>query len=103
MLAEALRRVSDEPKRDANELFRRMCFNGLISNTDDHPRNHAIIAKDKLWRLSPAYDLTPALHISLKRRDLTLTCGDTLLQPRSSSAGAHRRCFRCFVLVNHGQ
>ena len=76
LLAEELRRVSDEPKRDANELFRRMCFNGLISNTDDHPRNHAVIAKDRPWRLSPAYDLTPALHISLERRDLALTCGD---------------------------
>ena len=40
LLAEELRRVSAEPRKDAKELFRRMCFNALISNTDDHPRNH---------------------------------------------------------------
>lgn len=76
LLAEELRRISAQPKDDAAELFRRMVFNGLISNTDDHPRNHAAIAKDKDWKLSPAYDLTPAMPISVERRDLALTCGD---------------------------
>ena len=57
LLSEELRRVSAEPKSDAAELFRRMCFNTLISNTDDHPRNHALIAKDQDWVLSPAHDL----------------------------------------------
>lgn len=76
LLAEEIRRVSVEPKKDAQELFRRMCFNALISNTDDHPRNHAIIAKDYDWQLSPAYDLTPSSPISIERRDLALICGD---------------------------
>ncbi len=76
LLVEELRRVSEDPKRDAVELFRRMCFNALISNTDDHPRNHAMIAKATPWHLSPAYDLTPMPHISLERRDLALICGD---------------------------
>lgn len=76
LLVEEVRRVSEDPKRDAAELFRRMCFNGLISNTDDHPRNHAIIATAGLWRLSPAYDLTPMPHVSRERRDLALICGD---------------------------
>lgn len=58
------------------ELFRRICFNALISNTDDHPRNHALIAFDKEWKLSPAYDLTPSLAISRERRDLSMDCGD---------------------------
>ncbi|MGB9153731.1 MAG: HipA domain-containing protein [Alphaproteobacteria bacterium] len=75
-LVEELRRVSATPKKDAAELFRRMCFNALISNTDDHPRNHAIIAWDRDWKLSPAYDLTPTNLISLERRDLAMTCGD---------------------------
>jgi serine/threonine-protein kinase HipA len=52
LLAEELRRVSAEPKKDAAELFRRMCFNAVISNTDDRPRNHAVIARDRDWRLS---------------------------------------------------
>lgn len=76
LLAEELRRVSAEPRRDAAELFRRMCFNALISNIDDHPRNHAIIAPDRKWRLSPAYDLTPSAPVSVERRDLAMACGD---------------------------
>ena len=76
LLAEELRRVSGDPKQDATELFRRLCFNALISNTDDHPRNHAIIAKDRDWRLSPAYDLTPSMPVSMERRDLAMQCGD---------------------------
>ena len=54
-----------------------MCFNALISNIDDHPRNHALIAKDAEWKLSPAYDLTPAVAVSMERRDLAMECGDT--------------------------
>jgi serine/threonine-protein kinase HipA len=76
LLAEELRRISAQPKTDAPELFRRMCFNALISNTDDHPRNHAVIAMDEEWKLSPAYDLTPSTPVSIERRDLALACGD---------------------------
>jgi serine/threonine-protein kinase HipA len=76
ILVEELRRIIEEPKKDAKELFRRVCFNALISNIDDHPRNHAIIAKEKSWKLSPAYDLTPSTPVSQERRDLALDCGD---------------------------
>lgn len=76
LLAEQIRRVCAEPAQNAAELFRRMCFNTLISNVDDHPRNHAVIAKDSDWKLSPAYDLTPAVPVSLERRDLAMACGD---------------------------
>ena len=75
-LVEELRRISSQPKIDAPELFRRMCFNALISNSDDHPRNHALIDPDLDWTLSPAYDLTPDPLISEERRDLALDCGD---------------------------
>jgi serine/threonine-protein kinase HipA len=76
VLAEELRRVVLRPKDDARELFRRMCFNALISNLDDHPRNHAFVAFDKNWTLSPAYDLTPSPVVSQDRRDLAMECGD---------------------------
>jgi serine/threonine-protein kinase HipA len=76
LLAEELRRISAQPKTHAPELFRRMCFNALISNTDDHPRNHAVIAMENEWKLSPAYDLTPSMPVSIERRDLALACGD---------------------------
>lgn len=76
LLAEELRRVCAQPRHSTEELFRRMCFNALISNTDDHPRNHAVIARGADWMLSPAYDLTPAVPVSLERRDLAMACGD---------------------------
>lgn len=84
LLAEELRRVCADPERNAAELFRRMCFNALISNIDDHPRNHAVIAREQDWHLSPAYDLTPATPISQERRDLAMACGDA---GRTASAG----------------
>lgn len=76
LMAEEIRRIVAEPKKDAAELFRRMCFNALISNLDDHPRNHALMAIDREWRLSPAYDLTPSPVVSLDSRELAMTCGD---------------------------
>ena len=74
--AEALRRASATPQRDAHQLFRRACFNALISNGDDHPRNHALIAFGREWSLSPAYDLTPTPQVSLDRRDLAMVVGN---------------------------
>jgi len=75
LLADEIRRVSMNPKADLNELFGRMCFNAVVSNLDDHPRNHALLAKDRVWRLSPAFDLTPTPTIALERRDLAMACG----------------------------
>ncbi|MGF6312535.1 hypothetical protein ABIB82_006428 [Bradyrhizobium sp. i1.8.4] len=77
LLADEIRRAaSGSQARDLPELFRRLCFNALISNTDDHPRNHAILAKDQAWSLSPAYDLTPNPMISQERRDLAMPFGN---------------------------
>lgn len=75
-LAEETRRLVANPSRDAPELFHRMCFNALISNLDDHPRNHALIAKEREWTLSPAYDLTPSPVVAQDQRDLAMICGD---------------------------
>jgi serine/threonine-protein kinase HipA len=75
LLADELRRWSEQPVADRAELFRRVVFNTLISNLDDHPRNHALIAPGKAWRLAPAYDLTPTPAVSVERRDLALECG----------------------------
>lgn len=76
LLAEELRRLCARPEEDAAELFRRMVFNALISNIDDHPRNHAVIAPGIDWKLSPAYDLTPASPVGIEHRDLAMACGD---------------------------
>ena len=52
---------NDQNVQDMHELFRRMVFNILIDNTDDHEKNHALIATDaQQYRLSPAYDVLPS-------------------------------------------
>lgn len=74
-LADELRRRSHRADADLRELFGRMVFNALISNTDDHPRNHGLIAPGRDFELAPAYDLTPNPLTSVERRDLALTVG----------------------------
>jgi len=76
LMADNLRRWSDKPEADCAELYRRMVFNAAVTNNDDHPRNHALLRRQKGWRLSPAYDLVPAPVVSLERRDLALIVGD---------------------------
>ena len=66
-LARILRRVgvaeNDINMKDARELFRRMVFNILIDNTDDHEKNHALLvvnpSANGRVRLAPAYDVLP--------------------------------------------
>jgi serine/threonine-protein kinase HipA len=88
-LAEELRRVSSDPHKEAAQLFRRMCFNALVSNLDDHPRNHALVAKDR-WKLSPAYDITPQSPIGIDRRNLAMICGTA-----GTYANIHNLLSRC--------
>lgn len=74
-LADEVRRAGAFPEEDLRELFGRICFNAAVSNLDDHPRNHAILAKGRQWRLSPAFDLVPSPVVALDRRDLAMSCG----------------------------
>ena len=48
-----------QPKTDEKELWKRLVFNLLISNTDDHLRNHGFLLTDGGWTLSPLYDVNP--------------------------------------------
>jgi len=59
-LAETLIRFSPEPEEDLLELYKRLVFNVLVNNDDDHLRNHGLLHKEKnLWGLSPLYDVVP--------------------------------------------
>lgn len=58
-IAEILQREGSRPRRDSEELFRRMVFNICIANVDDHLRNHGFLRERDGWTLSPAYDLNP--------------------------------------------
>jgi serine/threonine-protein kinase HipA len=57
---DALRQYGAAPKEDMRAVWRRIVFSILISNTDDHLRNHGFLyAGPDGWRLAPAYDLNP--------------------------------------------
>lgn len=59
-IADAIRQMSSSPREDLKALWRRILFNVLISNVDDHLRNHAFLyAGLSGWRLSPVYDVNP--------------------------------------------
>src|SRR5262249_52623208 len=70
-IVDSLRQHGAAPKADMEALWRRLVFNILISNTDDHLRNHGFLyAGQEGWRLSPAYDLNP-VPVDIKPRILT--------------------------------
>lgn len=59
-LMDELARVGANVDADAVELYRRMVFNVLVSNVDDHLRNHGFLWAGKAgWTLSPVYDVNP--------------------------------------------
>lgn len=74
-LADEVRRSSTAPATDLLELFGRICFSVLVSNLDDYPRNHALIARGRGWRLSPAFDLMPDPASGSEQRNLAMICG----------------------------
>ena len=58
-LAEIIRHRFTEPKQTLRELFKRLVFNVLSGNTDDHARNHAAFWDGRELTLTPAYDICP--------------------------------------------
>jgi serine/threonine-protein kinase HipA len=58
-LADRMRAAILAQPAQLHELFRRMVFNVLCRNTDDHPRNHGFVRGEKGLALSPAYDIVP--------------------------------------------
>ncbi|WP_299771804.1 type II toxin-antitoxin system HipA family toxin [uncultured Tateyamaria sp.] len=60
-IAEVIRQISSKPVDDLHELWRRIVFTILVSNKDDHLKNHGFIyAGGDRWRLSPAFDINPS-------------------------------------------
>jgi serine/threonine-protein kinase HipA len=70
-IADALRRYGATASSDLRQLWRRIVFNILISNTDDHLRNHGFLYQgNKGWALAPAFDLNP-VPVDVKPRILS--------------------------------
>jgi serine/threonine-protein kinase HipA len=90
-MVDALARHGADAKRDARASYRRVAFNVLVSNVDDHLRSHGFLRMNRSgWTLSLAYDLNP-VAADLKARILTTnidleesTCSLDLLE---ASAG----------------
>ncbi len=80
-IADILRQKSAIPEEDCRELFRRMVFNILVNNTDDHLRNHGFLNIADFWNLSPLYDVVPQIQIGLDR-DMAIGVG---LQGRAAN------------------
>ena len=71
-LAEVIMRQGAQPKQDLKELWSRILFNLLVSNTDDHLRNHGfILVPGKGWKLSQAYDMNPVAHADGLKLNIT--------------------------------
>ena len=70
-----------QTQADLRELWLRIVFNMLVSNTDDHLRNHCFILVPGIgWRLSPAYDMNPrpqshGLKLSVSKADNGMDLG----------------------------
>ncbi len=94
-LAQLLRRAGvatqAENAADSAELFRRMVFNILVDNTDDHEKNHALLVvaprKNGRFRLSPAFDVLPT---NSGQGYQEFSCGD--LGRESTLANAMSQC-----------
>jgi serine/threonine-protein kinase HipA len=69
-IADSLRQYGAKADDDCAQLWQRIVFSILISNSDDHLRNHGFLYETAGWRLSPAYDMNP-VPVDIKARILT--------------------------------
>jgi serine/threonine-protein kinase HipA len=70
---------SEDPTQDLRELWARCVFGRMISNTDDHLRNHGFLRGASGWRLSPAFDMNPNLERGTFSTGIDGNHGDGLL------------------------
>lgn len=58
-LVDFIKDNSIQPNKDLEELWNRIVFSILVSNTDDHLRNHNFILSEQGWKLAPLFDVNP--------------------------------------------
>lgn len=78
-IAEVIERHSPNAGEDLRQLWRRVAFSILISNTDDHLRNHGFLRSSTAgWKLSPAFDLNPDPRPGTKHLCTAIDLDDTV-------------------------
>lgn len=87
-LAEIIRQRFASPKETLLELYKRLCFNILCGNTDDHARNHAAFWDGKSFSLTPAYDICPQGRAGNEASQAMLISGNNNLSRMSSCLDA---------------
>lgn len=75
-LADVIRIRFDNPKPQLRELYKRVAFNVLIGNTDDHARNHSAFWDGKSLRLTPAYDICPQMRVGYEATQAMMIEGE---------------------------
>lgn len=90
LLADGLRTAdAREAKSGCRELFRRMIFNALMDNTDDHEKNHSLVLQDGQWSLARSYDALPQLT-GLGDQAMSIGSAGTTVDP-GNMLSAHAR------------
>ena len=91
-LSREMARWSVKPEHDRHQLFLRLTFNCLVSNTDDHDLNHGLVAEGSGFVLSPAFDIVPQPSGTVRRVQALLVGEQSADSRRAnilSSAGAY--------------
>jgi serine/threonine-protein kinase HipA len=77
-LAQVIRKISINPAHDLEQLYRRMIFNLVVDNTDDHVKNHGMLhAGNGRYRLAPAFDVVMQLK-NMGYQELAIAAGNHL-------------------------
>jgi serine/threonine-protein kinase HipA len=93
------------PHRDIEQLYRRMVFNLVFSNDDDHLKNHSFIYEEHTdcWELAPAYDITyslnPALNVKIRSRALSINGKRTFIDLKDLSILADKYAVKNFKKI----
>lgn len=104
-LAELIRHRFTDSKNTLKDLYRRICFNVLCGNTDDHARNHAAFWDGRMLTLTPAYDICPQSRTGNEATQAMLIKGNgrasTLATVLAAAPDYHLKEAEAAALIEH--
>lgn len=80
-LAEMLMRWSG--KKENVQIWRRLAYNAMVGNIDDHPRNHAFVCESSSWQLSPAFDIVASARPAQVALSMRFHSGGAVASPHA--------------------